>query len=207
MENQKAFIATTNYIRKVKLPFGVGVITSFSEEDAMNLTIRRRHLETRNEWFDIEIPDRSTFLNLDNLLEENPQECLDSLFSTKALSFLFYDEGQKLFKQMPQIIDSKTSIEEEKNTLAQEELKKFYDSKADELKKLISTYSLIQFITERAKRNDMAITSSFLSMIGINGIIYNEDNNERALIFDAKNKIILKGLNSQILENSNFTEE
>ena len=86
-------------------------------------------------------------------------------------------------------------------------MKKFYDSKADELKKLISTYSLIQFITERAKRNDMAITSSFLSMIGINGIIYNEDNNERALIFDAKNKIILKGLNSQILENSNFTEE
>lgn len=207
MENQKAFIATTNYIRKVKLPFGVGVITSFSEEDAMNLTIRRRHLETRNEWFDIEIPNRSTFLNLDNLLEENPQECLNSLFSTKALSFLFYDEGQKLFKQMPQILESKTSVEEEKNTLAQEELKKFYDSKADELKKLLSTYSLIQFITERAKRNDMAITSSFLSMIGINGIIYSEDNNERALIFDAKNKILLKGVNSQILENSKFTEE
>ena len=157
MENQKAFIATTNYIRKVKLPFGVGVITSFSEEDAMNLTIRRRHLETRNEWFDIEIPDRKTFLNLDSLLEENPQECLNSLFSTKALSFLFYDEGQKLFKQLPQIIESKTSVEEEKNTLAQEELKKFYDSKAYELKKLMSTYSLIQFITEKAKRNDMAI--------------------------------------------------
>ncbi|SJZ30608.1 hypothetical protein [Treponema porcinum] len=207
MENQKAFIATTNYIRKVKLPFGVGVITSFSEEDAMNLTIRRRHLETRNEWFDIEIPDRSTFLNLDSLLEENPQECLDSLFSTKALSFLFYDEGQKLFKQLPQIIESKTSVEEEKNTLAQEELKKFYDSKAYELKKLMSTYSLIQFITEKAKRNDMAITSSFLSMIGINGVIYSEDNNERALIFDAKNKILLKGVNSQILENSKFTEE
>ena len=207
MENQKAFIATTNYIRKVKLPFGVGVITSFSEEDAMNLTIRRRHLETRNEWFDIEIPDRKTFLNLDSLLEENPQECLNSLFSTKALSFLFYDEGQKLFKQMPQILESKTSVEEEKNTLAQEELKKFYDSKADELKKLLSTYSLIQFITERAKKNDMAITSSFLSMIGINGVIYSEDNNERALIFDAKNKILLKGVNSQILENSKFTEE
>lgn len=207
MENQKAFIATTNYIRKVKLPFGVGVITSFSEEDAMNLTIRRRHLETRNEWFDIEIPNRSTFLNLDNLLEENPQECLNSLFSTKALSFLFYDEGQKLFKQMPQILESKTSVEEEKNTLAQEELKRFYDSKADELKKLLSTYSLIQFITERAKKNDMAITSSFLSMIGINGVIYSEDNNERALIFDAKNKILLKGVNSQILENSKFTEE
>ena len=207
MENQKAYSATTNYIRKVKLPFGVGVITSFSEEDAMNLTIRRKHLETRNEWFDIEIPDRSTFLNLDSLLEENPQECLDSLFSTKALSFLFYDEGQKLFKQLPQIIESKTSVEEEKNTLAQEELKKFYNSKADELKKLMSTYSLIQFITEKAKRNDMAITSSFLSMIGINGVIYSEDNNERALIFDAKNKILLKGVNSQILENSKFIEE
>ena len=207
MENQKAFIATTNYIRKVKLPFGVGVITSFSEEDAMNLTIRRRHLETRNEWFDIEIPDRKTFLNLDSLLEENPQECLNSLFSTKALSFLFYDEGQKLFKQMPQILENKTSVEEEKNTLAQEELKKFYNSKADELKKLMSTYSLIQFITEKAKRNDMAITSSFLSMIGINGVIYSEDNNERALIFDAKNKILLKGVNSQILENSKFIEE
>ncbi len=73
MENQNAFIATTNYIRKVKLPFGVGVITSFSEADAMNLTVRRRHLETRNEWFDIEIPDRKTFLCLDVLLEENPK--------------------------------------------------------------------------------------------------------------------------------------
>ena len=207
MENQKAYIATTNYIRKVKLPFGVGVITSFSEEDAMNLTIRRRHLETRNEWFDIEIPDRKTFLNLDSLLEENPKECLDSLFSTKALSFLFYDEGQKLFKQMPQILENKTSVEEEKNALAQEELKKFYNSKADELKKLMSTYSLIQFITEKAIRNDMAITSRFLSMIGINGVIYSEDNNERALIFDAKNKILLKGVNSQILENSKFIEE
>lgn len=207
MKNQKAFIATTNYIRKVKLPFGVGVITSFSEEDAMNLTIRRRHLETRNEWFDIEIPGRSTFLNLDNLIEENPKECLDSLYSTKAISFLFYDEGQKLFKQMSELIETKTSVQEEKNILAQKELKNFYDSKAEELKKLMSTYSLIQFITERARGNDMAITSSFLSMIGINGIIYSEDNNERALIFDAKNKILLKGINSQILEDSKYTEE
>ena len=108
---------------------------------------------------------------------------------------------------MAQIIESKTYVKEKKNTLAQEELKKFYDSKAYELKKLMSTYSLIQFITEKAKRNDMAITSSFLSMIGINGVIYSEDNNERALIFDAKNKILLKGVNSQILENSKFTEE
>lgn len=207
MKNQKAFIATTNYIRKVKLPFGVGVITSFSEEDAMNLTIRRRHLETRNEWFDIEIPDRSTFLNLDSLLEENPKECLNSLFSTKALSFLFYDEGQKLFKHMSELIETKTSVQEERNTLAQQELKNFYDSKAEELKKLMSTYSLIQFITERTRENDMAITSSFLSMIGINGIIYSEDNNERALIFDAKNKILLKKLNSTVLEETKYTEE
>lgn len=207
MENQKAYIATTNYIRKVKLPFGVGVITSFSEEDAMNLTIRRKHLETRNEWLDIEIPERKTFLNLDSLLEENPKECLDSLFSTKALSFLFYDEGQKLFKQMPELVESKTSIQEERNILAQKELKNFYDSKAEELKKLMSVYSLIQFITERARGNDMAITSSFLSMIGINGIIYSEENKERALIFDAKNKIIVKKMNSAILENSKFTEE
>lgn len=207
MENQKAYIATTNYIRKVKLPFGVGVITSFTEEDAMNLTIRRKHLETRNEWFDIEIPDRKTFLNLDSLLEENPRECLDSLFSTKALSFLFYDEGQSLFKQMPELVESKTAVQEERNILAQKELKKFYDSKAAELKSLMSVYSLIQFITERARGNDMAITSSFLSMIGINGIIYSEDNNERALIFDAKRKIFVKKMNSAILEDSKFTEE
>lgn len=207
MENQKAYIATTNYIRKVKLPFGVGVITSFTEEDAMNLTIRRKHLETRNEWFDIEIPERKTFLNLDCLLEENPKECLDSLFSTKALSFLFYDEGQTLFKQMPELVESKTSVQEERNILAQKELKRFYDSKVAELKSLMSVYSLIQFITERARGNDMAITSSFLSMIGINGIIYSEDNNERALIFDAKRKIFVKKMNSAILEDSKFTEE
>ena len=77
----------------------------------------------------------------------------------------------------------------------------------EELKKLMSVYSLIQFITERAKGNDMAITSSFLSMVGINGIIYSEENKERALIFDAKNKIIVKKMNSAVLENSKFTEE
>lgn len=207
METQKAFIASSNYIRKVRLPFGVGVIVSFSEDDAMSLSVRRKYLSTRNEWFDINIPGRNTFLNLDALIEEHPEETLAALFSSKALSLLFYEEGQKFFKELPEIIDSRTAFPEERNAAAQDELKKFYDKKITELRQLTTVYALIQFITGRAKNNDMAITSSFLQMAGINGVIYSQDNAERALIFDAKHKIEITRLNSQILVNSRFTEE
>lgn len=199
MERQKAFIAAENYIKNTCLPFGVGVVTSFDEEDAMRCTARRGNLNTRNEWLDIKIPAKSSFLNLDLPLEEHSKEILGPLFSAKSLSLLFYAEGQKYFQGNFRVISSMTDFPEEKNYALREEVRNFYEEKKNELKKLASVYSLIQFITAKARKCDMAITSSFLQVIGINGIVYSEENAERALIFDAKNQIEVLHFNSEAL--------
>ena len=90
MENyQLAFIPAENYITKIQLPFGTGVVACYSEEDAMRLTGRRKNFLTKNEWYDIEIPSRNTFLNLDSPIMENSVRAISSLFSDKALAMLF----------------------------------------------------------------------------------------------------------------------
>lgn len=199
MERQKVFIAAENYIRNISLPFGVGVVTNFDEEDAMRCATRRGNLDTRNEWLDIRIPAKDSFLNLDLPIGEQPKEILRPLFFQKALSLLFYANGQKYFQGISGIITSMTDFPEERSGTSREELGVFYEEKTRELEKLASVCSLIQFITEKTRNRDMAITSSFLQVIGINGIIFSEDNAERALIFDAKNKIEILRLNSEIL--------
>lgn len=199
MERQKAFIAAENYIKNICLPFGVGVVTSFDEEDAMRCTARRGNLNTRNEWLNIEIPAKKSFLNLDSPLEEQSKEILVPLFSAKSISLLFYAEGQKYFQGNSGVISSMTDFPEEKNDASREEICNFYEEKKNELKKLASVYSLIQFITAKAHNHDMAITSSFLQATGINGIVYSEENTERALIFDAKNQIEVLRFNSEAI--------
>lgn len=199
MERQKAFIAAENYIKNTRLPFGVGVVTSFDEEDAMQCTARRGNLNTRNEWLDIKIPARSSFLNLDLPLEEHSKGILAPLFSAKSLSLLFYAEGQKYFQGNSRFISSMVDFPEEKSDASREEVCGFYEGKKNELKKLASVYSLIQFITAKIRNRDLAITSSFLQVIGINGIVYSEENAERSLIFDAKNQIEVLHFNSEVL--------
>lgn len=199
MERQKAFMVAENYIRNISLPFGVGVVTSFDEEDAMRCATRRSNLDTRNEWLDIRIPAKNSFLNLDLPIGEQPKEILRPLFSQKALSLLFYADGQKYFQGISGIITSMTDFPEERSGESREELGIFYKEKTHELEKLSSVCSLIQFITEKIRNHDMAITSSFLQVIGINGIIFSEDNAERTLVFDAKNQIEVLHLNSEIL--------
>ena len=192
-------MAAENYIRNVSHPFGVGVVASFDEEDAMRCTTPRENLAVRNEWLDIRIPARSSFLNLDSPLEEHSKNILVPLFSEKSISLLFYAEGQKYFRGNPGVIISMTDFPEEKDDAPRKEIGSFYEEKKDELKKLASVYSLIQFITAKARNRDMAITSSFLQAVGINGIIFSEDNAERALIFDAKNQIEVLHFNSEAL--------
>ncbi|MBQ8678985.1 MAG: hypothetical protein IJ530_04395 [Treponema sp.] len=199
MERQKAFIATENYIKNTCLPFGVGVVTSFDEEDVMRCATRQKNLDTRNEWLDIRIPARDSFLNLDLPIGEQSKEILRPLFSQKALSLLFYADGQKYFQGISGIITSMTDFPEERSGTSWEELGIFYEEKTRELEKLVSVYSLIQFITEKTRNRDMAITSSFLQVIGINGIIFSGDNAERALVFDAKNQIEVMHFNSEVL--------
>ncbi len=199
MEKQKAFIATENYIKNVSLPFGVGVVTSFDEEDAMRCTTRRKNLATQNEWLDIKIPARSSFLRLDVPLYEHGKETLAQFFSPKSLSLLFYAEGQKYFTKTTDVISGLVDFPEEKKEAPHEEVGRFYAEKRNELERLPSVHALVQFITEKTRNRDLAVTSSFLQMVGINGIIFSEDETERALIFDARNQIEVLHFNSERL--------
>lgn len=81
----------------------------------------------------------------------------------------------------------------------------FYDDKIRVLKKNITVDSLIQFITGRAKNKDILITSSFLFMNGINGVIYENNGKQRILIFDARRSIKIERLKNGILKDSKYS--
>lgn len=205
MQTEKAFIAANKYYEKTFLPFGAGVVASFDEETAMLDTERIKNLDVKNEWYEISIPERNSFLDLDKLLEHNPKRVLESLFSTDSLSMLFYDETQEFHPLLEKEVEESAGSDEEKASLAREEIRRFYDDKIKVLKKNITVDSLIQFITGRAKNNDILITSSFLFMSGINGVIYENDGKQRILIFDAKRSIKIERLKNDIIKDSKYS--
>lgn len=205
MQTEKAFIAANKYREKTFLPFGAGVVASFDEETAMRDTERIKNLDVKNEWYEISIPERNTFLDLDRLLEHNPKQVLESLFSTDSLSMLFYDETQEFHPLLEKEVEESAGSDEEKARLAREEIRRFYDDKIKVLKKNITVDSLIQFITGRAKNNDILVTSSFLFMSGINGVIYENNGKQRILIFDAKRSIKIDRLKNGIIKDSKYS--
>ena len=204
METQKAFIAAQRYMNKDVLPFGVGVIASFDEETAMNDTARIKNLECANEWWEIEIPPEDSFLNLDQLLEHNSKTVLNSLCSQEALSMLFYDEKKDFDRHLDEVL-KETGDYTQYGSIAREKINEFFEEKIQIIKKHITVDSLINFITNKAKTKQMAVTCSFLFMQGINGIIYEQQNTRRILIFDAKKSIQTKQLKTALLNDTRFS--
>ena len=198
-----AFIAANNYIQKSTLPFGVGVIAAFNEECAKQDSRRLQHLYTQNIWYSIELPDITNFLKLDNPLSKNT-ETIQLLFSVEAMRLLFVDEARAFFKGLDAYVNSKNI--DNKETVAKEEITQFYKEKADLLKSQPSTQAMIDFITSKARNNDIAITSSFLAHFGVPGVIYSENNEERLLIFDAKHSISILRVHSQQTAHSLFAK-
>lgn len=202
IKEEKAFIAANKYFTKTLCPFGVGVIGSFNEEVAKKDTIRQNNFDTDNSWYEITIPSRNTFLLLDTLIKNHPDIIKKNLFSTKALAMLFYDEGKEYLKKIDSFISNRPQDEKEK--LAQEEIQEFYRKKAEYLLKLDNVPTLIQYIKNKSKPKDISIASSFLAHFGITGILFFENEEERFLLFDAKNHIRIQKANFAKLENSKF---
>jgi len=202
-ERCEAFIAANKYLQKETLPFGVGVVASFNEENAKRDSIRLQHLDTQNEWYLIALPDRSSFLQLDSAPTVN-EKTMPLLFSPDAMRLLFTDEARLFFKGLDAYIQSNDISDKE--TVAKEEIAQFYKEKADFLKSQPSAQAMIDFITSKARNNDIAITSSFLAHFGVPGVIYSENNEERLLIFDAKHSISILRVHSQQTANSLFAQ-
>lgn len=191
-EEQTAFIAANKYFTKDICPFGVGVIGSFDENIAKKDSFRLSKLDTDNSWYKIAIPSRENFLCLDNDFKNSSSQVKEKLFSHEAMSMLYFDEGKIFFKQLEEFINSKP--EEERVTLAKESINNFYLEKQEELLKLGSVSSVIDFITQKSRPKDISIASSFLSKFGITGVIFSETNLEKFLIFDAKNNIRIQNV-------------
>ncbi len=205
MSGQKAFIANNKYMTKEFLPFGVGVVAAFDEEVAMQDSFRIKELDVKNEWWEIMIPEMDTFLNLDLLVEHNSEKVKNCLYSQDSLTMLFYDEIQEFNKILDETVKAKSDDESQYERIAKDEIKAFFDSKKQELKKFMTVDSLIQFINEKAGNGGMIVASSFLFMQGINGIIYESNGSQRILIFDAKRTIETVQLKSQLIKDSKFS--
>lgn len=200
---QTAYISVEKYMNKEYFSFGSGVIACFDENIAFEEINLIKSLDVNKECLEIEIPEIETFLDFDKLLLEHPSNIIDSLCSDKALSLLFYDDVIEFNKKLDIVVKQKS--EENQLDVAKDEIKRFYEEKAGIIKNILTVDSLIQFITDRARSVPIDTASSFLYEQGINGIVYDQNNNKHILIFNARKSIKTKQLKTTLIQETEYS--
>ena len=200
---QTAYISVEKYMNKEYFSFGSGVIACFDENTAFEEINLIKSLDVNKECLEIEIPEIETFLDFDKLLLEHPFNIIDSLCSDKALSLLFYDDVIEFNKKLDIVV--KQNSEENQLDAAKDEIKRFYEEKAGIIKNILTVDSLIQFITDRARSVPIDTASSFLYEQGINGIVYDQNNNKHILIFNARKSIKTKQLKTTLIQETEYS--
>ena len=173
----KAYIAANEYFSKNIQTFGVGVRASVHPLIARRDAVRKHELAMR-QYYEIDIPDQSSFLHLDNALSK---DSLAPVCTPEALLLVFRREAKALGWQLDTEyrILGKRVTEESVQTLHT-----FYETQKEILLKQKTPAAVIDFLTHRC--HDVAITSSFCNRFGING--------ERILIFDPRNEITITNI-------------
>lgn len=190
----QAYISVDNYLRKQNFPFGTGVVADMTKEEAFRSASCLEGLNTQRQAWQIELPDEDTFLHYEKFMDHQTGKVKDFLSSSKSIEMLYYDEAVDFFKnRLKQITEQNVVIPGTENEVAQQEIKKFIEGKAEEVLSHSTVDSLLCFMKERSyDRNNMDIISSFLFMLGINGIIYTSGDCQKILVFDARRSISLK---------------
>ena len=148
----KAYIAANEYFSKNIQTFGVGVRASVHPLIARRDAVRKHELALR-QYYEIDIPDMSSFLHLDNALSK---DSLAPVCTPEALLLVFRREAKALGWQL----DTEYRILGERVTEESvQTLHTFYETQKEILLKQKTPAAVIDFLTHRC--HDVAITSSF----------------------------------------------
>ena len=181
----KAYIAASEYFSKNIQTFGVGVRASVNPLIARRDAIRKHELALR-QYYEIDIPDLTSFLHLDNALSK---DSLAPVCTPEALLLVFRREAKALGWQL----DTEYRILGERVTEESvQTLHTFYETQKEILLNQKTPAAVLDFFTHRC--HDVAITSSFCNRFGIKGITYSDKDGERILIFDPRNEITITNI-------------
>ncbi len=197
----KAFIAMENYIKKESKVFGVGVPITLDEDVAKYESTRRKNVQTYNQWLSINVPAGNFFIDVEKPVNEQSSDVLCSIMKREFLTTLFVTETKKLAREMDSLVKDVIS-NEEKLAKSNEIFTSFLQEKYERLLKLQSGQELFNYINEKCRTHNGAISSSLLYDSGIKGCIYHDETGERFLLYNAKNDIKLNESLSETVEDS-----
>ena len=181
----RAYIALEKYIVKEFRDFGVGVPVAFDESTAREESHRRKNVAALNQWLEIEIPEKTTMLDMSRPVSMQDSAVIECLKREDFLLTLFISEARKLFDKM----DSKLYEKDDKKEKSKAVFGEFEAEKFAFLEKIQSGFELMNFINSKCKNHDMAISSALLYSAGITGNVYKDKTGERALLFNAAKDI------------------
>jgi hypothetical protein len=171
-----------------------GVLAYDNHQSAGSKTTRLRNINTKNQYFYIDIPDITTFLLLDCPITKQPSYILEHLLADTAISTLFTADGRDFFHKL-ELYLSDNGLSDD-IVAAQEQIKLFYDEKRSSVLEL-TAISYLSLISNLARGNDPSIVSSYLSSLGISGLVFKESgtvNHNAYFLFNPKKDAVIKGI-------------
>lgn len=167
----KGFLPIENYIKKVEVEYGTGLLISLSEDKARFLSQRKKNVSSAEQWLETEIPDESKFINITKKISEHSSFVLEGLKNENFLLTLFISEARQILLSNME----KQSYEEQ--------MQDFAEKKYNEIIKL-SGIELIQFVNERCRTHNMGKSCALLYEANIKGSFIPNGEDTDFLIFN-----------------------
>lgn len=202
----EAFIASSNYIKKMILPLREGqkskvhnaIFMTDDEENIIwgiagtaitydvNVAISeslKRNSSLANAYLDILIPDKDFYLDLTKPISEQSEILQNGIFNQENLSILFKNDVEKLKEKIDELL---IDIPESENFLAivNSELHEFFEAKRNFLCKFENCEELINFINKLNRTHSPEQTTAFLYRCGVKGVLYEDSTGDRVLLFN-----------------------
>ena len=91
----QVYLPMENYIKKLEFDYGVGVLSSVSEEKAKAQTSRKKNVASYNQWLLSDIPEQENFLNIYEPVNKQSQIIIDGLKNQNFILTLFISDTKK----------------------------------------------------------------------------------------------------------------
>ncbi|MDR0386791.1 MAG: hypothetical protein LBH57_02020 [Treponema sp.] len=161
-----------------------GVTVYADEEAAKRRSVQRKGMSAGKQWYAAEIPAADTFLYRTKPVAEQPFPALHRLLSRKSLSLLFAGEFAVFRWQLSCYI--RDTNPEEARALSARETAAFCHEKRNVLLALASGGELINFVKEKATRNEPETVAAYFSALAIPGVIDEQEGAAAFLLFNPR---------------------
>lgn len=185
----QVYLPMENYIKKLEFDYGVGVLSSVSEEKAKAQTSRKKNVASYNQWLLTDIPEQENFLNIYEPVNKQSQIIIDGLKNQNFILTLFISDTKKILA----INDTRENYDIQINEMIEEKFN---------LLQSMTGLELVQFVNKRCRNHDMAKSSALLYQANIKGTFIPNGEESDFLIFNPHKDFINVTPKSAVLSAS-----